>query len=208
MNRLGPSTRLHQCPIPLYAVTGGIASGKSYFCSILEELGEAVVYADKLIHTLYEKKPVIDWLKKNAPEVIGHKKIEFPKLREMTFQDPKFRTLLEERLYSLMPEAFLAALTRFEQKRVFYEIPLLFEKNLQEKVDGIICVTSGLSTQRERLKERDGSSPEVIEAIIASQFDSQLKERASDFIVKNELGTTKEQLEIQAREILEKLSPV
>jgi dephospho-CoA kinase len=48
-------TRIHQCEIPVVALTGGIGSGKSVVSKMLIEKGLPLIDADSLVHEIYEK---------------------------------------------------------------------------------------------------------------------------------------------------------
>ncbi len=206
--------RLHQCPIPIVAITGGIACGKSMAANFFRARDFLVIDADLLIKSIYREKETLKFIEKNFPEVVSKGGeggvISFKKLREQAFLHVSAREKLEEFLYARMPAAFLrevfSSIAKAKaQNFFFYDVPLLFEKKLEQKVDFIISVSAKRETQVKRLRERDQISPELAERMIDSQIKVEEKNWGADFVIDSD-SESKESLESQCERILELLT--
>lgn len=85
--KLTTENRLYHLNIPIIAITGGIATGKSTVSKLISAMGFKVIDADSLVKKIYSDDETISFIKTIAPECIdGEFKIIFPKLREYFFQ--------------------------------------------------------------------------------------------------------------------------
>jgi dephospho-CoA kinase len=75
-------------------------------------------------------------------------------------------------------------------KLVVLDIPLLFETDRIDRVDGVIVVSAPTRLQRERVMRRPGMSPERFAAVLASQLPDYDKRRRTDFVVSTALSRT------------------
>ena len=127
-------------------MTGGIASGKSTVAKILTELGAAIVDADMLSREVVA--PGHDgW--KEIVATFGHgvlqadQNLDRQKLRTLIFNNPDARKQLEAIIH---PRVRALAERRIREHGeagyavVVYEVPLLFEGNLQEWLRPVILV--------------------------------------------------------------------
>jgi dephospho-CoA kinase len=93
---------------------------------------------------------------------------------------------LEALIHPLVKEKRLQFLEQHRQsgsKMVVLDIPLLFEKHMEDSVDVILLVTASRETQRERAMKRPGMSPDKLEMILAHQMPDEEKRRRADFVV-------------------------
>ncbi len=186
-NILATKSRLHGIPTPIIAITGGIATGKSTVVEYLIQKGFAVLCADKLIKEIYQQEATKSFLKENVSHVIASNgEIDFKKLRAYTFDNDNFKQQLEQFLYLKLPEAFWENYKKIPASPYFfYEVPLLFEKNLQSKVDVIVLLSTTPQLQLERLNSRDSSTTEINEKIIKAQMSFEIKQTQAHFILDN-----------------------
>ena len=198
--------RLHQIPVPIIAITGGIATGKSTLVEYLKQKSYGVLSADELIKEIYQQVEILDQIRKKKPQAFNENGvIDFKNLRAITFNDEIFKHELEQLLYSKLPVVFWDSFRKLEPvSYVFYEVPLLFEKNLQSKVDLIILLHTKKDIQLERLSKRDSSSLEVNQKILNSQMPFENKKDLAHFILEN--NTDNRSLIIQADEMIKNLS--
>ena len=68
---------------------------------------------------------------------------------------------------------------------LFYDIPLLFEKKLQDQFDITICIFSKPETQLDRLINRDGISEDGAQKILKAQMPIDEKADLADFVIDN-----------------------
>ena len=68
---------------------------------------------------------------------------------------------------------------------VIYEVPLLFEGNLQEWLRPVILVACNIETQTARLRKRDHLTTADAEKHIAAQMSLAEKRRLADYVIEN-----------------------
>lgn len=180
------SERIYGLNIPIVALTGGIATGKSTVSNILIQKGVPLLDADKLVKLVYQKEITKTYLKRNLPQVINEEEINFRKLREIFFSQKKVKEEIESLIYSELPEVFKEELIRLNDPSfIFYDIPLLFEKNLDTKFDLSILVYADQETQISRLMKRDNHSREEAYNIINQQISIEEKKKKADLTLLN-----------------------
>lgn len=202
---LETSSRLHSIPSPIVAITGGIATGKSTVVNILRKNGQSVLVADQLIKEIYTQSEIIQFLKLKKPLVLEDHSINFKILRQTTFEDSNFRAELENKLYSKLPEVFWKNYQLLPAKKFFfYEVPLLFEKKLNTKVDLIVLIHADQKNQLKRIELRDGSDHQTNKKIIESQIPYEDKKDFAHFILEN--NKDNRDLELQVQLLITQLS--
>ena len=189
--KLGPKDRLYECPWPMIGITGGIASGKSTACRFLSDRGLAVVSADHLVKLIYGRPESVAFIKKHFPAAIGENQaIHFPTLRKIAFDHPGNRTLLENFLYPQLGWAFDLEFKRLKDRAkyecIVYDVPLLFEKQLQAKLDLSVCVYSTSERQLEQMVKRDNIDHELAKKMIEGQLPLSEKLKLADRVIRNE----------------------
>jgi dephospho-CoA kinase len=155
------------------AVTGGIASGKSYLGEYLKKLGYAVIDADKVSRELSKKGGKCH---RKIVEIFGEVflgsdgEIDRKKLGKKVFGDKESLEKLNAATHPLIIEEIndkIAALKN--HKYVFVLVPLLFELNMQDNFDYVWLVLASESVRIERAKQRDGGHN--VEAVIKNQIN-------------------------------------
>lgn len=186
---LKPESRLYHCPVPLIGLTGGIATGKSEVGRILRELNKPVIEADQLIKLVYQQNETIQLTQSLFPSAVIKDQINFSILRELFFKFEQPAQQLQSHLYKNLPAAFeRERLKQVSAKYIIYDVPLLFEKNLSSLFDTVVLVYAPRQIQQARVKKRDGSSNEVINAILSVQMDIEEKKRLSPWVIDNTQG--------------------
>jgi dephospho-CoA kinase len=189
---LTPEKRLYKLDKPVIAITGGIATGKSSVTEILTSQGFKIIDADKLVKGIYQTQDSVDYVKDNIPGAYSDGGINFKTLRELFFKSPEIKKKIEDFIYPNLKEAFLKeALSMPHQDFYLYDVPLLFERGIDSKVDLIIVVYAPRETQIQRVIERDHCSPELAKKILDEQMDIEEKRTKANFIIKNQ-GSKKE----------------
>jgi dephospho-CoA kinase len=186
-SKLQKEDRLYNLELPLIGLTGGIATGKSQVTRLLKQDGINVIDADQLIKTAYKDEEILTLLKAEAPKVVhDNNQIAFNDLRRLFFEKSDLKQKLENALYSKLPELFKKEVSKIQnQNFIVYDIPLLFEKNLESKFDLKVVVYANKEQQFQRVKSRDKSSDEVIQNILKAQMDINLKKEKADYIIEN-----------------------
>jgi dephospho-CoA kinase len=164
------------------AITGGIASGKSFIINELAKLKKPVISADEEISKIYQNPSII---KKLTQEFGVSSKNEIKKI--VTSDSIKLRKL-EKILYFSLHKAFL----EFERKsrkrgykECFFEVPLVFEKNMSHKYDKIINIETPIFLQKRRFLKRLGASNALFYQFKNLQFHNMKKSSLSNLTIKN-----------------------
>lgn len=175
-------------------LTGGIASGKSTVAKIFESLGITVIEADRLAHDAMA--PGSDGARQVrlifGSEVFdANGSIDRAKLGSLVFGDKTGakRLQLESILHPEVRKSADLEKLRLEtrgDKIAVYEIPLLFEKNLEANFDLIVTVAVSTQIQVDRLMSRSGLDHEAAQNRISSQLSQDVKIHASDFVIWND----------------------
>ena len=85
----------------------------------------------------------------------------------------------------------------------FYDVPLLFEKNMQDLFDVIVVVYSRMDQQIERLNVRNNMTKEQATNRILNQVSMDEKIKSCDYVIDN--TTDLENLENQIDSFIEKI---
>jgi dephospho-CoA kinase len=195
--------------VKLIGLTGGIASGKSTVAAILRRLGAAVVNADELAREVVQPdtagwKEIVDTF--GAEVLQPDRTLDRQKLRKIVFSEPEARKKLEAIVH---PRVRALAEQRIEEQAaagfeiVVYEVPLLFEGNLQNSLRPVVLVATDLATQKKRLQSRDQLAESEAEKHIAAQMSLEQKRRLADYVIEND-GSL-EELERRVRDVLAKI---
>lgn len=176
-----------------FALTGGIATGKSTFGRILKELRpEAVLFdCDAAVHRLLGEEEVASLIVKalgSAVTVGGV--LDREKLREVIFADERPRRTLEGVLHPRVREECLEMQRETAINGVsslfVADVPLLFESGFDFGYERSLLVATTRETQLARLKSRNGFDNTLAEAILATQIPILEKLRRADVVFWNE----------------------
>jgi len=194
----------------IVGLTGGVASGKTAVSQVLKEEGAYIIDADRIARELVEPhKPAWNELVKAfGKEILQEDEfVNRKKLAEKVFGDLKHRKHLNQILHPKIKEEIDRRTKEIGQKDpgaiVVIDAPLLVELGAHRKVDKLIVVTSTPMQQMERLKERDGRSPEEALGIFSAQMPVEEKVKLADFVIRNE-GSL-EETKKRAREVFQEL---
>ena len=197
----------------IVGLTGGVASGKTAVSQVLKEEGAYIIDADRIARELVQPhKPAWNALiRAFGKEILQEDgSIHRKKLADNVFEDLKQRKLLNQILHPRIKEEMDRRTREIGQKDpeaiVVIDAPLLVELGGHRKVDQLIVVTSTRMQQIERLKERDGRSPEEALGIFSSQMPVEEKVKLANFVIRNE-GSL-EETKRRAKEVFKELKKV
>lgn len=86
----------------------------------------------------------------------------------------------------------------------FYDVPLLFEKNMQNDFDAVVGVFADADIQVERLKKRNNWSDQEIATRLGHQISNAEKSKMCDFVLTN--NSDLEDLKKQVTQLVAKLT--
>ena len=174
-------------------ITGGIGSGKTTVCSIFEELGVPVYYADaraKAIMTDNSEvvQKVTELFGPGAYLEDGSLNRSF--IAGVVFQDKAMLEMLNSVVHPAVLED--GKLWNRQHDHVPYtlkEAALLYESGSFKFLDKIIVVHAPLELRVKRVMERDGVGEEAVLARIKNQMPDEEKLRRADFVIHNDGST-------------------
>ena len=172
-------------------LTGGVGMGKSTAARLLKKVGLPVVDSDDL--TREAVQPGTEGLAEIADEfgeefLKADGSLDRDKMASMVFQDEAARKRLEAIIHPRVRTVWEKQIDQWrEQKRPVgvVVIPLLFEVDLQDSFDAVLCVACTANTQRARLRERNWNDAQIT-ARIAAQMDIAQKMDLADHVLWNE----------------------
>ncbi|HTO42751.1 MAG TPA: dephospho-CoA kinase [Burkholderiales bacterium] len=170
-------------------LTGGIASGKSTAAKFFGALGVPILDSDQIARDVVEPgQPPLERLVERFGRGIltpdGH--LDRPALRDIVFSDPMARADLEALTHPAIGAAMEAQSAAAGGPYQILVIPLLVEKNLASHVDRVLVVDCDEDLQISRLRDRDGSTPEQVAAILKAQAPRAMRLKAADDIIRND----------------------
>jgi dephospho-CoA kinase len=138
------------------AITGGIATGKSFVLSTIFNAKFPVISSDEEIAKMYQNSLILKEISNIFEKEVKNK----DDVRLLALTNPIKRKKLEELLHKKLHQKF----NQFEKsqrikgfKICFFEIPLLFEKKTHLNYDYIIILQSPLFIRKRRFIKRGGS---------------------------------------------------
>lgn len=189
-----------------FALTGGIACGKSFFGSLLSGLGAEVVDADEIVRAMHAPGGKAARAVREAfgPAFLGPDgATDRKRLGELVFADASARRRLEGLLHPLVRQQIL------EWKESgpgpdfrCAQIPLLFESGWEGDWDATATIESPLQLRLERLAARGLSREEALRRIAAQLPEAERRAKA-DFTVENDCDP--DTLRERAADLLRKL---
>ena len=154
-----------------FALTGGIACGKSLAAKMLNDLGVETLDADDVVHEL-------------LPDPAERRRIAAE-----VFADPEKRRALERELHPQVRSRLFAWLDEPRAAGVLPRvavIPLLYEAGWEGDFAFVGCVASTRETQLERMTARRGYSREEALARLAAQLPIEDKAARADVVIRND----------------------
>ena len=172
-------------------LTGGVGMGKSTAARLLKKVGLPVVNSDDLAREAVQ--PGTEGLAEIADEfgegfLKADGSLDRDKMASTVFQDGAARKRLEAIIHPRVRTVWEKQVDQWrEQKRPVgvVVIPLLFEVDLQDSFDAVLCVACTANTQRARLRERNWNDAQIT-ARIAAQMDIAQKMDLADHVLWNE----------------------
>lgn len=172
-------------------LTGGVGMGKSTAARLLKKVGLPVVDSDDLAREAVQ--PGTEGLAEIADEfgegfLKADGSLDRDKMASTVFQDEAARKRLEAIIHPRVRTVWEKQIDQWrEQKRPVgvVVIPLLFEVDLQDSFDAVLCVACTANTQRDRLRERNWDDAQIT-ARIAAQMDIAQKMDLADHVLWNE----------------------
>jgi dephospho-CoA kinase len=193
----------------LAALTGGIATGKSYCLARFAALGVPVVDADRLARAAVAPgTPGLAAIVERfgAAMLLPDGTLDRAALARIIFANSTARADLESIVH---PDVYRrirewSVNLPIHTRLAIADIPLLFETGHDHEFDKVIVCACAAAEQLRRLMARDGLTGEEARARLGSQWPIDAKVARADFVIRTD-GTMAE-TDAQVREVFERLS--
>jgi dephospho-CoA kinase len=170
-------------------LTGGIGSGKSLVCSVLEKLGVPVYYADSQARMLMASDPE---LIRQIIELFGEEAylantLNRSYLARRVFGDAEMLS----RLNALVHPAVRRDYSEWVMKQqdvpyVVEEAAILFESGAHRWLDRTVLVYAPEELRISRVMKRDGVDEELVRQRMRHQMDEEEKRNLADMVIMND----------------------
>lgn len=173
-------------------LTGTLGAGKSTVGELFEAWGACRIDADELAREAVRPgSPALEEIRRVWGEGVlrDDGRLDREEMRRRVFGDAEERRRLEEIVH---PEV-----GRLRQRRtrraaesgadvVVSEIPLLFEKGMEEEFDTVVVVDAARPTRRRRVVESRDVDAATFDAMESTQWPGARKRRTADHVIEND----------------------
>ncbi len=167
------------------ALTGGIATGKSYVLGRFAALGVPTIDADAIAHDVVRaEQPAASEIRAHFGDDVFHSsgEVDRARLARRVFDDAAERAVLESivhpRVRAAIDERFASITAPF----AVADIPLLFETGRESAFDRVVVTACAPDRQRERLLARDATDAGALKRL-AAQLPTADKVARADYVV-------------------------
>ncbi len=191
------------------AITGGIGSGKSTFCSKLKEKGFKIHSSDEQVAKIYKnpEKKFLTYLRTiGLSKSISKKNIDKRIISKIIFENKQIRKKLELYIFKIVRKKRSDFIKKEKQKKtklIFIDIPLLFENNLEKKFNKVISIIASKRVRLKRLKKTRKITENQFKNITRSQTSDVIRKKKSDYVIYN--NSTLKDYRIKINKLINKL---
>lgn len=169
----------------LTAITGGIGSGKSYVCRMLESRGISVYDCDAAAKRLMRTS---EKLQQELRQLVGQDvytsdgQLQKRVLSDFLLTSEANKLALNDVIHPAVAEDFLSS------GMTWLESAILFESGFDSRVsfDHVVCVSAPRDVRIQRIMRRDNISAEKAAKWIDTQMAQEEVERRSHFVIVND----------------------
>lgn len=168
-----------------YALTGGIATGKSTVIKRMAECGFRMIDADKIAHEVLDAEA--EQIKTLFGEAyVNDHMVDRKALGSLVFSDVEKRKELEALLHPIIYRKIAAASEKLDKRAEPYlvDIPLFYEGG-RYAIANVIVVYARPDQQLERAMQRDGLTEEEAQARMDAQIDINEKRDNAIYVIDN-----------------------
>ena len=191
------------------AITGGIGSGKSTFCSKLKEKGFKIHSSDEQVAKIYKnpEKKFVTYLRTiGLSKSISKKNIDKKIISKIIFENKQIRKKLELYIFKIVRKKRSDFIKQEKQKKtklIFIDIPLLFENNLEKQFNKVISIIASKRVRLKRLKKTRKMTENQFKNITQSQTSDVIRKKKSDYVIYN--NSTLKDYKIKINKLISKL---
>ncbi|MBQ7635279.1 MAG: dephospho-CoA kinase [Bacteroidaceae bacterium] len=172
-----------------YAVTGGIASGKTWFCNKLRGHGNEVYSCDEAAKRIIRTDPQVREALKALvagdlylPDGTLQKRV----LAAYLTASPDHAARVNAIVHPKVADDYLRWQRAQTTQHTFMECALLFESGFDRLAERSICIYASEAVRLRRLMRRDGISAEQARRWMSLQMPEEEKRRRADIVIYND----------------------
>ena len=176
--------------MPLIALTGGIAAGKSTIAGRLAEHGAVIVDADALVREIQAPgSPVLARIADEfgAELIRADGSLDRAALGAIVFGDDaavaRLNAIVHPAVLALSHERFDAARAADPDAVIVYDVPLLAEVRASDPWDLVVVAHTPADARAARLIEERGMSADAAAARIAAQVSDEARLALADVVI-------------------------
>jgi len=177
----------------LIGITGNIGSGKSAFCNFLAANGLKVISADAVANQHLEDPAIKEALIKRYSTAIlspsnkdnGKGIISRKILADIVFGSEEETQYLNSLIHPPVLQDFQRIVEQSNEEALCFEVPLLFEANLQDCFDYIVLISASLETRLMRLEKRGEDRTKAQQRMLHQMPDTE-KRFMVDLVIEND----------------------
>ncbi len=156
-------------PNKVIALTGGIGSGKSYFCSLLEKLGYETVDCDAIARQVSYDGGVLKKIEQTfGKQFVLEGVLDRRALRDEVFGSEQKKKALDDIFFTRTVEALKERLKNCASNTVFVEVSN-FKEEMQDLFTLVFEINAAEDIRLDRVTMRDNADQEGIKNIMAMQ---------------------------------------
>lgn len=169
----------------ILGLTGSIGMGKSTVARMFENEGVPVFDADAAVHRLQGPGgALLGAIEAEFPGSTGPDGVDRVKLGELVFGDPEALARLEAIVHPAVAELRSEFLLEHAGAPILlFDIPLLFEKGGESRVDQVVVVSAPAEIQRQRVLGRPGMTADKFAHILSLQVPDAEKRARADYVI-------------------------
>lgn len=188
-------------------ITGGIGSGKSYICHLLQDIGYPVYNCDEEAKRLMTSHPgIIAAIRKavgddaysecQAADGSLQYALNRPRLAAYLFANAENASTINAIVHPIVKDDFLHWAERQGTEHVIMECAILFESHFDDVVDKAILIYADEHLRLQRAMKRDKATEQQIRGRMRHQIQGEEARRRADYIFEhNDYSTTQAELQ-------------
>jgi dephospho-CoA kinase len=181
-----------------------MGSGKSTVADILRHMGYTVLDADHVAHQVLSpgtagEAEVFQTFGQQVRD--PHGALDRRALGRMVFNNRSLLSALENIVHPRIRDFVQQERQRLASaglSAAFYDVPLLFEKNMRDQFDQVLVVSAPVPLREQRVFARSGWSAEELNERSKNQVDPKIKESLASAVIRNAGSRSELEHEIQA----------
>jgi dephospho-CoA kinase len=192
------------------AVTGGMGTGQSSVCKIMQKLGAKTINADQVAKREIENNVSVQKeLKKTFGAKVFYRngKLNRKLLARLAFADEAKTVRLNKIVHPQMVARIIDIIENARDagrfSMIVVDAALIYELSLENMFDAVVVVAAKMKNRVERIKQRDKLSDKEISDRMSKQIPIEDKIEWADYLIEN--NDTLEQLEGKVKKLFRQL---